>query len=236
MRNSEKIYEGFSLIETLFTIVILSIVMLLVATILNTVIKTSHTANAKNLARSNINYIMDTYDRALSNSEINDIHMYSSSEIRGFSFDSNGVPKIHTPGSTGSVYAESELVSGQTGNEIHVLLSGYSTWTCLGYFTSENPDDPSSPFGYIVKATSNDLEDPSRCFADNAIITVLHSYSIDTSQFSIEYIDIGDQINKMFVINAELTPLYWPMSDTFKLVKKGVSRQVVVSTKALTRY
>jgi hypothetical protein len=37
-------------------------VMLFVASMLNTVIKTSHTANSKNIARSDINYVMDVYE------------------------------------------------------------------------------------------------------------------------------------------------------------------------------
>jgi len=233
MKEYRKTYEGFSLVETLFTIVILSMVMLFVASMLNTVIKTSHTANSKNMARSDINYVMDVYDRTLSNAKLEDVKMYDSSNVRNFGFNSDGIPVIQG-GSLGNTYAEGNPIP-ENINEIHVRLYGYDTWTCLGYFkyiTGENE------YGFIVKATSNDLnvDNHETCFAENSPITILHSYSVDVSKFSIQYIDIGDGVNSMFVIDSEFTPLYWPMSNSFALVTKGVSRKIVVSTRALTRY
>ena len=233
MKENRKTYEGFSLVETLFTIVILSMVMLFVASMLNTVIKTSHTANSKNMARSDINYVMDVYDRTLSNAKLEDVKMYDSSNVRNFGFNSDGIPVIQG-GSLGNTYAEGNPIP-ENINEIHVRLYGYDTWTCLGYFkyiTGENE------YGFIVKATSNDLnvDNHETCFAQTSPITILHSYSVDVSKFSIQYIDIGDGVNSMFVIDSEFTPLYWPMSNSFALVTKGVSRKIVVSTRALTRY
>lgn len=231
MKKDRKTYEGFSLVETLFSIVILSMVMLFVASMLNTVIKTSHTANSKNMARSDINYVMDVYDRTISNAKLEDVKMYDSSNVRNFGFNSDGIPVIQG-GSLGNTYAEGNPIP-ENINEIHVRLYGYDTWTCLGYFkyiTGENE------YGFIVKATSNDLnvDNHETCF--NSPITILHSYSVDVSKFSIQYIDIGDGVNSMFVIDSEFTPLYWPMSNSFALVTKGVSRKIVVSTRALTRY
>jgi len=233
MKEYRKTYEGFSLVETLFTIVILSMVMLFVASMLNTVIKTSHTANSKNMARSDINYVMDVYDRTLSNAKLEDVKMYDSSNVRNFGFNSDGIPVIQG-GSLGNTYAEGNPIP-ENINEIHVRLYGYDTWTCLGYFkyiTGENE------YGFIVKATSNDLnvDNHETCFAQTSPITILHSYSVDVSKFSMQFIDIGDGVNSMFVIDSEFTPLYWPMSNSFNLVAKGVSRKVIVSTRALTRY
>ena len=233
MKKDRKTYEGFSLVETLFSIVILSMVMLFVASMLNTVIKTSHTANSKNMARSDINYVMDVYDRTLSNAKLEDVKMYDSSNVRNFGFNSDGIPVIQG-GSLGNTYAEGNPIP-ENINEIHVRLYGYDTWTCLGYFkyiTGENE------YGFIVKATSNDLnvDNHDTCFAEDSPITILHSYSVDVSKFSMQFIDIGDGINSMFVIDSEFTPLYWPMSNSFNLVAKGVSRKVIVSTRALTRY
>ncbi len=232
MKNEVRKYEGFSLIETLFTIVILSIVMLLVATTLNTVIKTSHTANSKNLARRDINYIMETYERLLSNARLDDIYLFDSSGIRSFGYNGNHMPIISTSvgAPLATVYDDQvELSDGVQGNEIHVRLYGYSTWTCLGYFKDARGN------GYIVKTTSDGLSEHSSCFSDTAIISLLHSFSIDATDFFVSYIDIGDGENRMFVINATLTPLYWPVSNSFK-IEPSVSRQLVVSTRALTRY
>ena len=232
MKENRKTYEGFSLVETLFTIVILSMVMLFVANMLNTVIKTSHTANSKNMARSDINYVMDVYDRTISNAKLEDVKMYDSSNVRKFGFDGDGIPVIQG-GSLGNTYAEGNPVP-ENINEIHVRLYGYDTWTCLGYFKYKS--ESNKEYGFIVKATSNDLnvDNHETCF--DSPITILHSYSVDVSKFSMQFIDIGDGVNSMFVIDSEFTPLYWPMSNSFNLVAKGVSRKVIVSTRALTRY
>lgn len=235
MKENRKTYEGFSLVETLFTIVILSMVMLFVASMLNTVIKTSHTANSKNMARSDINYVMDVYDRTISNAKLEDVRMYDSSNVRKFGFDGDGIPVILAKGPLGNTYAEGNPVP-ENINEIHVRLYGYDTWTCLGYFTYTS--ESNKEYGFIVKATSNDLnvDNHHTCFAQESPITILHSYSVDVSKFSMQFIDIGDGVNSMFVIDSEFTPLYWPMSNSFNLVAKGVSRKVIVSTRALTRY
>ena len=235
MKEYRKTYEGFSLVETLFTIVILSMVMLFVASMLNTVIKTSHTANSKNMARSDINYVMDVYDRTISNAKLEDVRMYNSLGVREIGFN-NGIPVIQSAAdSLGNTYAEGNSVP-ENINEIHVRLYGYDTWTCLGYFkyTSESNEE----YGFIVKATSNDLnvDNHDTCFAEESPITILHSYAVNVSKFSMQFIDIGDGVNSMFVIDTEFTPLYWPMSSSFNLVAKGVSRKVIISTRALTRY
>lgn len=238
MRKEIKKYNGFSLIEMLLTIMILSVVMLIVATTLNTVIKASNTANSKNLARSDINYIMDLYSRLISNSELDDIYLFNSSSKREFRL-ANGLPSIYTPNpsSISSIYQDDTLVDQEKGNEIHVRLYGYSSWTCLGYFESNTGicNDSNGKCGYIVKATSPDLTEHSTCFDNDAIITVLHSFAVNTSDFNIQYVDIGDEKNSMFIINAQLTPLYWPVSDTFPITR-DVSRQIVISTEALTWY
>lgn len=232
MKKNRKTYEGFSLVETLFTIVILSMVMLFVASMLNTVIKVSHTANSKNMARSDINYVMDVYDRTLSNAKLEDVRMYNSLDVRKLGFNS-GIPIIRTDGDLGPIYEETSPNPDIDYNEVHVRMYGYDIWTCLGYFKYEIGG---KEYGFIVKATSNDLnvDNHDTCF--DSPITILHSYSIDVSKFSMKYIDIGDGVNSMFVIDSEFTPLYWPMSNSFSLVSKGVSRKLVVSTRGLTRY
>ncbi len=232
MKKDIKQYEGFSLVEMLFTIVILFIVMLLVATTLNTVIKTSQTANSKNQARSDVNYIMNMYNRLITNSDIEDIHMYDSKAVRKFGFDEYGIPSILTPGVLGEAYTPSTT----SGNEIHVRLFGYSTWTCLGYFEDSTNINPvtSLPYGYLVKSTLNNLTNPEDCFNNSANITLLHSYSNDISDFDMTYVPIGDE-NSMFNITVTVEPLFWPLKGTY-LQTKGVTRQLAVSTKALTRY
>jgi len=255
MRKDIKQYEGFSLIEMLFTIVILSIVMLLVATTLNTVIKTSQTANSKNQARSDVNYIMNTYERLITNSDLEDIKMYNSLGVRKFGFDESGIPTIVST-SLGDVYTNPNktLPTLTSGNEIHVRLYGTDYWTCIGYFRDgwdSNYTLPSSSpikYGYIVKAIMKDLGDATEhanCFNQDATITLLHSYSNNIMvknptgydeplPFDMRYIKV-DENNSMFTIRVSVEPLWWPIKGTY-LKQRWVTRQLAVSTKALTRY
>lgn len=246
MRKEIKQYEGFSLIEMLFTIVILFIVMLLVATTLNTVIRTSQTANSKNQARSDVNYIMNTYERLITNSDLEDISMYDSSSVRKFGFDASGIPIIITTGSGVNTRYDNPIKTNNTyGNEIHVRLYGTDYWTCIGFFR----DDYSlstSDYGYIVKATMKEdvSVEHSSCFENSASIVLLHSYSnnimvrnrtgYSNLPFDMRYIQV-DENNSMFNIRVSVEPLWWPLKGTY-LKQSWVTRELAVSTKALTRY
>jgi len=246
MRKEIKQYEGFSLVEMLFTIVILFIVMLLVATTLNTVIRTSQTANSKNQARSDVNYIMNTYERLITNSNLDDIKMYNSLAVRFFGSDANGIPQIQTPSGLANEYLNSLIPSTneQIGNEIHVRLYGTDYWTCIGYYLDETYP---AKYGYIVKANlkdDGDTTDHSLCFAQANNITLLHTYSNNimvsdpsghpNTKFNMTYIPVGDK-NSMFNITVSVEPLWWPIKGTY-LKQSWVTRQLAVSTKALTRY
>ena len=247
MRKEIKQYEGFSLVEMLFTIVILFIVMLLVATTLNTVIRTSQTANSKNQARSDVNYIMSTYERLITNSDLEDIKMYNSLAVRTFGFDGSGIPTI-VSNSLGDVYtnANKTLPILTSGNEIHVRLYGTDYWTCIGFFRDDYTLSNSN-YGYIVKANlkdDGDTTDHSLCFAQTNNITLLHTYSNNimvsdpsghpNTKFNMTYIPVGDK-NSMFNIRVSVEPLWWPLKGTY-LKQSWVTRESAVSTKALTRY
>lgn len=250
MKKDFKQYEGFSLVEMLFTILILSIVMLLVASTLNTVIRTSQTANSKNKARSDVNYIMNMYERLITNSDLEDIKMYNSLQFRKFGFDPSGIPQIQA---RLSPYEYIPITTnGYPGNEIHVRLYGTDYWTCIGYFQNDYNDDYYNPpstikYGYIVKAIMKDAVsvDHSSCFNSAATITLLHSYSNNIMvrnpsedytnvPFRMEYIKV-DENNSMFNIRVSVQPLWWPLKGTY-LKQSWVTRELAVSTKALTRY
>lgn len=247
MRKEIKQYEGFSLVEMLFTIVILSIVMLLVATTLNTVIRTSQTANSKNQARSDVNYIIATYERLITNSDLEDINMYDSSSVRKFGFNPSGIPIIDTIAlGVDQVYSNPIKVNDSYGNEIHVRLYGTEYWSCIGFFRDAyNLND--SNYGYIVKAIMKDngeATDHSECFDSSANISLLHSYSnnimvknqsgYSNLPFDMTYIEV-DENNSMFNIRVSVEPLWWPLKGTY-LKQSWVTRELAVSTKALTRY
>lgn len=252
MRKEIKQYEGFSLVEMLFTIVILFIVMLLVATTLNTVIRTSQTANSKNQARSDVNYIMSTYERLITNSRLDDIKMYNSLSVRKFDY-STGIPIIQTTGAgVGIVYNAPITTNNVYGNEIHIRLYGTDYWTCIGYFRNDYSNNYTSPpgnikYGYIVKAILKNDETTNNhqnCFNSTNTITLLHTYSnnimvrnrtgYSNLPFDMRYIQVGDK-NSMFTIRVSVEPLWWPIKGTY-LKQSWVTRELAVSTKALTRY
>ena len=232
MRTNYRKYKGFSLIELLLTTMILAVIMLLVATTLNTVIKVSNTTNSKNTARANMEYLMDYISRALTNSELGDIYMFNSINVRVLG-ESGGQLAILPSGNIGNTYLDGKLGDVELeGNEIHIKLYGYNDWTCIGYFKDE-----SGEYGYLVRTVYEDdmAGDHSVCFGENAVVTPMHSFMIDVPSFSLDYLVMGDQENRMFLINSTLRPLYWPVADTFP-VNRDVTRQAVVSTQALTWY
>ncbi len=228
MRKNIQKYKGFSFIELLLTLMILMVVMLLVATTLTTISRVSVTTSNKNLARNDINYIMDTFQRTISNANIDEIYLFDSSQST-VEFVSG---QISLNDSTNGGQYEVEQALGEYGNEIQVKLYGYDYWVCLGFFRDVNN------YGYLFRTYNrkdNLREDHSKCFDEDAVITLLHSYSINIDEFDIQYVDMGESINSMFLINATVEPLMWPVSDTFP-VNKYVSRQSVISTEALTVY
>lgn len=250
-----KKYKGFSLVEMLFTMILLTTIMLMVASTLNTVIKVSQTTNSKNQARADMTYIMDYIERVFANTELSDIYVFNSSRIRNISVDGVTEPEVVTdPGfpDLSIVYnAAAKVENIEAGsepeviNEVHVKLYGYSDWTCIGFFKDITPsqeiDEDGNPreYGYLVRAVhpSNDVGefDHEKCFGDDATIVPLHSFMVDVSDFSIEYIKFTDDKNSMFIVNATVEPLFWPMRNTSVMTKK-VTRQSVISTQALTWY
>jgi len=219
MRKNYRKYNGFSLIELLLTTMILTVIMLLVATTLNTVIKVSNTTNSKNTARANMSYVMDYISRALTNSELGDIYLFNSVGVRTIGEGISGQLAVLSPLNLQNAYLDGKLGDETLrGNEIHIKLYGYNDWTCIGYFKDE------SGYGYLVRTVyEDDMQgDHSLCFSESAIVTPMH-------------LVMGDNENRMFLINSTLRPLYWPVGDTFP-INKDVTRQAVVSTQALTWY
>ena len=233
MRDIKRKYEGFSFVEMLLTILLLGIIMLIVATTMNTVIKVSNTSNSKNLARNDMDYIMDIVNRTITNADLGNILLFKSDTVRTLGVDNYGQLRI-VQGDTNAIdtaYANGTPSTVLEGNEIQVKLYGYSYWTCIGYFR----DNTNPSYGYIVKTTSSNLVNHKECFSYTAVVTLLHSFMVDASNFSVKYVEVGDGTNSMFIVDSTLRPLYWPVSDTFP-VKRDVVRQIVISTQALTWY
>ncbi|NLZ24331.1 type II secretion system protein [Candidatus Dojkabacteria bacterium] len=224
-------YNGFSLVEMLFTIMLIGIISLLVGVTLNTIIKASNSTNMKNLARKDIDYIMELIKKTVSNSQLDYILLFDSGERR-LSISGDVVTVTDVADMEG-IYGDIEKVDGMVGNELHVKIYGYDTWSCIGYFKDKDNEE----YGYLVqRIVRGELDDHGTCFSSSlSDTTFLHSLIMDIPSFEMSYIDVGDDKNSMFEIDMTIEPLFWPLKQHI-LVKPSVQRKAIISTEALTWY
>jgi len=230
--NMKKKYEGFSLVEMLLTIAILGIITLLVATTLTTLIKVSLVANNKNQARNDVNFMMELMNRSLGNSNVGDITLYKSMDVRRFNRETMRVENV--PTGVGSTYDNPTLLVDDPANEIHVRSYGYNVWSCIGFFK----DSVDSNIGYLVKTTNYNMQNPYECFDSqrtNSYVAVLHNYTVNVLDFNVEYLVVGDDADNMFIINSVVTPINWPTGFSVP-VNREITRQITVSSQGLTWY
>ena len=228
----KKRYEGFSLVEMLITISILGIITVLVASTLTTLIKVSTVSNSKNQARNNVNFIMELMQRSLGNSNVGDITLYQSTNVRVFNKETMKLENVQA--GLGDVYNNPTLLGGIQSNEIHVRSYGYNVWSCIGSFK----DSQDSNIGYLLKTTIYSMDDHSECFNSDRIgsyVSVLHNFNVSVKDFSVEYLVIGDDGDNMFIINTTVESLDWPESFNIS-VNKEITRQITVSSQGLTWY
>lgn len=224
--NREKMYEGFSLVEMLITITILGFVMVLTATTLTTLIKVSTAGELKSTTRNDVNFVLEFSKRALSNSNLEDIHLYDSYDERRYDFVANDfVDVVDVSG----VYASS-LGDGVIGNEVHVRVYGYDRWSCIGRF--RDVDDPNK--SYVVKTSVNELSDHSSCFDGSNYPIIMTSEVVNVDTFDIKKNLIGDG-NTMFTVDMVGEPTSWPVGSGLP-VSRSVSKQITVMTQGLTWY
>ena len=158
MKRMVKKYKGVSLAEMLITMIIISIIMLLAATTLNTLIKVSAAANGRSISRDDSEFIIELIRRSVRNSYTDDVYIYN---VSGRSY--NTTTKKVVDGATVTGYT-SAVAQGVVGNEIHFRPTGYNRWICIGYF----PTTTDNTVGYIVKSSIGDNLTPSSCFDGNS--------------------------------------------------------------------
>jgi type II secretory pathway pseudopilin PulG len=221
-----KIYEGFSLVEMLLTMIIIGFVFLLVSTVLSTLIKVSTISTAKTTVRSESEFILELIRRNVRNSNVGDVLIYSTS---GRTYDGETIVE------SGDILGyDSPLDAGEEGNEIHFRPNGYSRWVCIGFFL--DTDDPD--VGYILKSSTDDMSsNHSICFdpdtSDYEKYTIqLNSEDVDVDSFRVKYIESTYE-NYMIIADISAEPVYW-YEGSGKLFNREVNRQVVVSTEGLT--
>ena len=226
MKKEKRIYEGFSLVEMLVTMIIIGFVFSLVSTTLTTLVRVASISTAKTTARNESEFILELIRKNVRNSSVGDVLVFN---VSGRSYDGNTVVD------TGEVIGyDNQLGEGEQGNEIHIRPNGYSKWVCIAYFPSSSDED----MGYILKSSSDDISsDHSSCFDpdsdDYEKYTIqLNSDETDVNSFRIKYIE-STYSNYIIIADISLEPVYW-YEGAGTLFTKEVDRQVVVSTEGLT--
>ncbi len=231
-----KKLRAFSLVEMIITLGILSIVFLLTTKTLTTLVQVSTVTQYKTATRSEADFIMELVSRFLSNSHIDDMYIFNTTSEWSYTPET-GIVAIN-PETLPDSYNIPQGV-GQTGNELHVRLSGYDQMTCIGFFKEDYNDARSK--GYILKKTVDfgDTNEHYQCFNntdfDEAIypVMVLNAEDITVKDFQVSYAK-SESSNNIFYVDLTMEPLYWaPGMDH---IEKAVVRQSIVTAQGLTWY
>lgn len=231
-RLKRKIYSGFSLIEMLITITILGFVMLLCATVLNSLIKVSTIADYKNSTRNDVNFITEFSKRALGNASLQDIYIYETKDVRQYNPETGQI-EWNLEKTDVEILAAYPLPSPDMGTEVHVKVNGYDRWTCIGYFQST----VNAEKWYVVKTSTQSLTDGDHadCFGNtDNIPMVLNSKIVTIKDFKVSKAPLFDG-NTLFTIDVLAEPMYWPVGENIPVTKE-ISKQVTVITQGLTWY
>ena len=237
----KKLFKGFSLIEMLLTLAIMSIVFLLTTKTLATIVKVSTITNYKTATRVEADFAMELMERFLSNSKIDDMNIYDTQECRIYIYDEEEdqmemrISDSCTQAELDNQYS-SPMNIGLTGNEVHIRLSGYDQLTCIAFF-KEDPEEDSSK-GYLLKRTVDfgDDNNPDECFEFASFsdpIIVLNAEEINVNDFKVSYAQ-SESSNNIFYVDLEMEPLFWAPGESN--IERSVIRQSIVSTQGLTWY
>jgi len=241
----KKFFTAFSLVEMLITLGIMSVVMLITTLTLNTIVKTSAIAKYKTVTRHEIDFAIELMDRLLSDSNIADVFVFDTTEVRYYDPLLDKV--VNDPGLSEEEIVDvynSKLEPGVSGNEIHIRPYGYSIWVCIGYFTEEvesiigsSTKEGEKPKGYLVKRTMTTLGDEGHvsCFDQSVSPTllVLNSQEVNVTNFKVSYIQSASN-NNVFYVDLTMEPVYWVANSS--TIEKTVFRQAVITTQGLTWY
>ena len=253
----KKMYEGFSLIEMLITMIIMSIIMVVVSSSLTTLVKVSLVSSAKMKLRNESEYVLELVRRTVRNSNPDDVYIYNSLDTRVFDPSTGMVEVISGKAANvstvysaaGSVKAEGTLGAETIGNEIHFRPYGYEEWICLGFFydkgdlgVNERSNDygiyadsiSASPHGYILQTSVSGFDSGSHsdCFDNDKNRSynyiVLNSSTIGFNEFGISYIEESDG-NYLISFNLTAESLKWYLGKGAP-VQRIIKRQTVVQT------
>lgn len=236
-------YKGFTLLETLITMVIVSIVILFISFLYVELVKTSLQSSIRMQARDESELTFELLQKNIKQADPQYIILFDSSGNLGGVRRFNNTTGLTTySGTEESVYLNPVTDPTQFANEIHILPANSSRWICFAFV--KDSTDPS--MGYIVKSSSGsistDTTSPSGLlehadclkgseteFKKNRL--VLNSSNVNIKDFSMaSYFDTYSG-NKTVVINLTSQPTKWMGDET---EPTEIVRQLVVSTNKLT--
>lgn len=234
IKNTKK-YSGYTLLEMLITIAIISFVIMLVGVTLTTLIRTSMVSSIKMQIRDEADLIFDVIERNIKQTDPANILIYNSSNVRryenGVVFTNDASANLITAYST--LLPEGDLtVAPNIANEIHVLPNKSTRWICIGFFKNS-----AGTQGYIVKSSYPAMSgsDHRKCFDStekeymkNAI--VLNSDDNNIQKMGVTFFRTGGD-NAMFTFDLSMkTTKRYGAQDL-----GSIDRQLVVSTQKLTK-
>lgn len=236
--NESTEYNGYSLVEMLITMAIISVILILVASTITALIKASAISTAKTLSRNESEFILEYVRRTIRNAEIEEIKVYNTYSGAENCRFVNSDDEVELNGISGCILEDiyMDTISPATiGNEIHIRPSGSAYWVCIGFF----PDETDSSIGYLLKTSAIDLEDHENCFdpslngnyARSALF--LNSDEIDVNSFEVKYFVSGEDENTLMTVDLEIEPIHWVPGKQSQF-KPQYRRQTVVSTQKLT--
>lgn len=250
----QKTYEGFSLIEMLITMIIMSIIMVVVSSSLTTLVKVSLVSSAKMKLRTESEYVLELVRRTVRNSNPDDVYIYNSLNTREYDLNTGEVktkdselanlPNVYNSADQ-AVKPEGTIGALNTvGNEIHFRPYGYEEWICIGFFYTSADSasteyniydeiDSGATHGYILQTSVSGFSSShSECFDNNSNPSynyiVLNSSTVGFNEFGISYIEESDG-NYLISFNLTAESLKWYLGKAAP-VQKIIKRQTVVQT------
>lgn len=238
-KNKRTHIEGYSLVEMLITLALISFVLTFVGIALTTMLKASIMSDARTVSRQEIEVLSSSLRLSIGNSRAERVQVFESDWTI---LDGDLIQEEVSPVFTA-------IAMGVPGNEIHILPTKADRWVCIASISKANPDviggiqkiviRTSADFN-VIPSTSTNLADHQKCFDPSANPELYDYMSFLTSE-SVT-VNIPDT-NNGFLITAYkssntnifidthigLTPLEW-IGGTRGLLKPEFTRDAIYKT------
>jgi type II secretory pathway pseudopilin PulG len=190
MKMRMKKFKGYSLVEMLISLGLISGVLVLVGLVLTTMIKTSIMADVRTLARTESEFLATVMQRNIENSIPDNILLFNRTNPY---IIENGAIVVNE-----AIEFNNVLFDGSVANEIHMLPLTSDRWVCIapGYEIVDGEEHV-----YIMRTTVStsiispydDIDNHSSCFnpADNVelydYLTYFNSEQVSISTEELRY-------------------------------------------------